>query len=651
MSSNELMLQVEVVDGGEVVDTHEFTDQKIKVGQLASSQLYLDDPKVSRIHAVFEDQGDGTYQVIDLGSASGTYINGEKTTKGVVGDGDEVRFGDTTVQLTVVDLAARRRAEKEAAAARTAETEEVPEGHIQLEDGTVVEPFTLEGYYDDAGNYIPGYYDETGQYHYGYGYYDEGGTWQVAHGFYDPEGEWVPTSPPEGEKPSDTELYTEQFFSDRGGRSLEIAHLWSDAVVDVQNYARPRTVLIGTSDDNDYVLQDKVFKHPRFPLVMFDGEDGYRLVFTTQMKGTVQRQGEQYSLQEMSSRGLARPSDQIDGAYTFALTRDTSVRVDFGRNTFLIHFADIPEAVVGASFGLEGAPFFYQSVSLGLHVAFMMLVFMFPDNYGAMELYGHDVDDRFAEMELEPEEEEEEEEELDEDLLEDAEEPEEAEAPDEDEVEDEDLELEGDEEVDDEMQAAREEEIARDHGALAAFEGQQQDAIADGAANILADMDADHSGDGIAGMGPTGGATLGGAEGDGHGHVGVGTEGGPGGAEAPDADLDDRDTLEPEVVPQEPETEGALDREIIQRVVRQNRREIQHCYEQELNRNPDLSGQITMQWVISPGGDVVNASVEDTTMNSHEVEQCMAGRIQRWSFPEPEGGGIVRVNYPFNFTS
>jgi hypothetical protein len=29
----------------------------------------------------------------------------------------------------------------------------------------------------------------------------------------------------------------------------------------------------------------------------------------------------------------------------------------------------------------------------------------------------------------------------------------------------------------------------------------------------------------------------------------------------------------------------------------------------------------------------------------------MQGKIRRWVFPSPKGGGIVEVNYPFNFSS
>lgn len=641
---NDVLLQIEVLEGAEAGEVFEFDDPKVKVGKLASSQLNLDDAKVSRIHAVFERKPGGVIQLIDLGSASGTYLNGQKVSKQQVSDGDEVRFGDTTVRVSLVDPA-------QAAASRAAaEAQAVPEGHIQLEDGTVVEPFTMEGYYDDDGNYIPGYYDEEGTYHYGYGYYDDEGTWQVAEGYYDPDGEWIPTGDNGRSGPSDTELYTENFFHGQTGQILEVAHLWSDQVLDVQSLKKPRSIVIGADEENDYVLENSVINHQRFPLIVHQEGGGYSLNFLPSMKGMIKRGGEQMSLEDAISSGMANTSVHVQGGYQINLSRDTSVRLDVENNTFLVHFAPLP-ALAGGAFGLERAPFMYQGISLAAHIAFMILVFTLPATYGQLNLHDHDAQDRFAELAAPPEEEEEE---PDEDWLDDdeAEDASEAEAADEDEVEDvEEIEVEGDEMDEEEMQVARDREIARGAGALAAFEGEPQEALGGAAETALADLDADHSASGVGGLGLAG-AGRGGAEGgEGLGRANVGAGSGTGAGGAPDADLGDRDTLNPEVIPEEPETTGALDREIIQRVVRQNRRQIQHCYEQRLQRNPDLAGRITMQWTISPTGDVVSASVQNSTVNDTEVEQCMRRRIMQWVFPEPDGGGVVRVNYPWNFSA
>ncbi len=656
------ILRVQVVKGGGVTDTQVFDEPKVKVGTLPTTQLCLDDPSVTSIHAVIEDQGDGTYMVIDLGSARGTYINGSKVTKGTAGDGDELKFGDVLVRLDVTDRATLEveRQAAEAAAAAAA----IPEGHIVLEDGSTVEPFTMEGYYDDDGNYIPGYYDEDGTYHYGYGFHDENGEWKVAHGFYDPDGEWVPTVGPDGEeRPSDKEVYTENFFQGDSGDVLEVAFLWTDYVLDVQAHQKPKTITIGGGEGNDYVLEDAVVPVPSFPLISYDEGMGYRLNFLPQMTGMIQRSGEQYTLSEAAALG-GSSAGMVPGAQSVPLTAGMSARLEFGPNTFLIRFTT-PPVLAGAMFGVEKAPLFYQAVSLGLHVAFMLLVFTLPDGFGRLELHDFRADDRFVELLTPPEQEEEEE--LDwMDAPEEtaAHQGDEGEAGDEDEIEEDmQMAIEGDADPDDvELQRQYDEEVAMDAGALAVF-SEMGSPFSDASQTIGADammamgnLEGAEQGAarGLGGLGLAGTGRGGGGvseSGFGRAQVGGGGLGGPGGRGGQGVDIGEREVREPQLNLAPPEVEGYLDREIIQRIVRQHRREMIHCYETELQRNPNLAGRVVMTWVISGNGSVVSASVSETTLNNATVESCMAQRIRRWVFPEPTGGGIVRVNYPFNFSS
>ncbi|MBX5480316.1 MAG: AgmX/PglI C-terminal domain-containing protein [Myxococcaceae bacterium] len=41
--------------------------------------------------------------------------------------------------------------------------------------------------------------------------------------------------------------------------------------------------------------------------------------------------------------------------------------------------------------------------------------------------------------------------------------------------------------------------------------------------------------------------------------------------------------------------------------------------------------------------------IAETSLQDAEVEQCILSRINRWRFPEPRGGGVVAVNYPWIF--
>lgn len=105
------------------------------------------------------------------------------------------------------------------------------------------------------------------------------------------------------------------------------------------------------------------------------------------------------------------------------------------------------------------------------------------------------------------------------------------------------------------------------------------------------------------------------------------------------------------VLPEAPSVQGALDKSLVQRVVRQHLRELQHCYELRLRHDPTLSGRVVFMWVIANSGEVVSAKVEETTIDDSEFDQCLVQRIRQWRFPSPKGGGIVRVSYPFTVGS
>ncbi len=95
------------------------------------------------------------------------------------------------------------------------------------------------------------------------------------------------------------------------------------------------------------------------------------------------------------------------------------------------------------------------------------------------------------------------------------------------------------------------------------------------------------------------------------------------------------------------EVQGSLSSEIVRRVVRQHLNEIRFCYEMALNSNPDLAGRVSVRFVISPMGGVAQSNVAASTLGNEQVESCMVRAVRRWTFPSPEGGGIVVVTYPF----
>ena len=66
--------------------------RRLTAGRHPDSDLFLDDVTVSRRHAevVYTDRG---YEVIDVGSLNGTYVNRQRIERAPLNDGDEVQIG------------------------------------------------------------------------------------------------------------------------------------------------------------------------------------------------------------------------------------------------------------------------------------------------------------------------------------------------------------------------------------------------------------------------------------------------------------------------------------------------------------------------------------------------------------------------------
>ena len=92
---------------------------------------------------------------------------------------------------------------------------------------------------------------------------------------------------------------------------------------------------------------------------------------------------------------------------------------------------------------------------------------------------------------------------------------------------------------------------------------------------------------------------------------------------------------------------GAIDKDIIRRVVRSHLNELRHCYYQSLVRRPRLRGRVAVQFTINGAGRVPAAVVAESSLADPIVGQCMAKAVKRWAFPKPDGGGNVLVTYPF----
>ena len=72
----------------------------VRIGRAPDNDLVLDDLIVSRYHAELRGTPDGGYEITDLGSHNGTYVNGRRVSAQPVTDRDTVGIGHSTFRLT-----------------------------------------------------------------------------------------------------------------------------------------------------------------------------------------------------------------------------------------------------------------------------------------------------------------------------------------------------------------------------------------------------------------------------------------------------------------------------------------------------------------------------------------------------------------------
>lgn len=102
----------------------------------------------------------------------------------------------------------------------------------------------------------------------------------------------------------------------------------------------------------------------------------------------------------------------------------------------------------------------------------------------------------------------------------------------------------------------------------------------------------------------------------------------------------------------EAEFVGSIDREAVRRAVRSAISAFKACYEREYKMDTKLQGKVVLSWEIHEQGVAKNARIvrDKTTMNNTSVENCLKARMLTIRFPEPPAGTIAEVaGYPFVF--
>jgi len=645
-NANKLVLTFEIYEGGEFLQREEMSAESITIGRGAAAMLRVDNDALAELHAVLNVGEDGSVQLLDLGGEGGTTVNGESVNNTAIRTGDRIEVGPIRIEVTIVDEAAF--ADEEATQLATSPME-------GDEDAATATSDTLES--DQAGAAEERLEQELSEDV--MAFIMRSGTGSSGAG-----------------------------ENTKAGKVLEVAQIWGDVVMDVKHYpknGKPVTAGTSTGARWRFVGLPIAWVPSKFPAFLFgptlsetteewknefyvpDGDlpsNDYKLFewaggnyvcnISDQWSGFVDIGEDRHSLQELIESGKARPAGA--GQYQVDVDENTRLVADLGNSIIFSQMVYPGKKVISRLTDNLDYPFL--GVMAFMSFLFAMLAVVILTSPPPPENEVMEVPDRFVELLLEQPEPEQPKKDNKPEANPDAGEGAKA-KKEEGKVGKKDAKMKTAKGNKVEMKKQQlDREVAENAGVLGALrEGSELDGVF-GSSNLNADLAGGIGGligakgtqMGSGGLGSRGSGLGGGGTADGIG--GLGTKGrgsGKSGYGSGGGNFGAKGEGGIGKIGGDPIILGALDKSLIDAVIKRHMNQIRYCYQRELTKNPNLGGKIVVKFVIAKDGSVSKASTKSSTMGNKAVEGCINSRFQRFKFPEPKGGGIVIVSYPFIF--
>jgi hypothetical protein len=655
---------LKVYRGEALIRSERFTRDIIKIGRLASAHLCLEDDRISRIHSVIEVAPGGHISIIDMGSAGGTFVNGKRVSKEPLRQGDEIELGGLRIVLDAGDSPGEPGSPVNRAV----------EGHASVASDA---PGAVNG----AGSRAPVLHRANGK----AGANGHAPAPVRARGATSaatataavplPAPEPAPAEARHANRPalavarSIDEEPVEQGAPELG---VELRVVWGGTLLDARTFVAPKSpVLMGEGPRCHFRLSGPALPADAFPILEYEGEE-YRFIFVSSMEGGVEGDGASRTFAELVQARVAAPHDAAEGAFSVAVPRSGLVRAEIGSGLRVeARFKRPPRpAVVPWWEKLD-----YRYLNLLLVLLFIQGGFIV-----AAKTTTRDVDlvqddlakgqQRMAKFVMKA--------------------PEARPKPDRYlEKLKADLKKERPGEMAerhrrDEGQMGRKDsprtngrsapraidpnakELVKNSGLLAAIgKGKGmgglstvfgQGGLGGDLKGAIGNMFGPAVGDsyGVGGLGLKGTGAGGGGAGDTIGIGAVGTKGrggGLGGYGTGVGGLGSKRDRDIAIATGETRVLGAIDPELVRKVIRDHADQVRYCYEQQLTLNPKLAGKVALKWQINADGSASATMIDPgnpiESDGLRHVADCIMSRIRTWEFPKPKGGGMAIVTYPW----
>lgn len=641
---------------GELKSAKQFSEAQIVIGRNSDATLLLDHSSVSPIHTVIEERDSG-YYVADMGSAIGTLKNGKKIFDEPMNPGDDLQIGDYKIEFLFGDV----------------KPTQPPKGFTSpmaekliLPDAPVEEPpqasaKSASKSHANAPKTIKSTSSDT--------------TRSNA-----PSSNTTSVKPVVTKTTGESSKKLSQILKVSKGSTLEVVVAWNERVISTHHFNKKGNVHIGSEENSEIVLP--LLGIPKIKHLLMTLDTGVKIFITPEMTGDYFKESEEQSLADLKRKNRLKPT--ADG-FEFDLAQGEMIRLGLHGDLVSIYIRFIPDSaspIIGPLLDLTASE--STAVMMSFVIATLLGLYMLiysPKPIEADVVVEEPI--RKATIVFAPPKPK---------IIEvtDA-------TPKEKKIVKVNMNSERTTTKNDPgkaaglrpsdqnkktdivsssikqggtiktgKEAANAKSETRDVsklGLLSTFGGKgtqsQLSKAYSGSGELLGDAAKATGSSGFnddraaetlggrlknVGAGGKGTATYGianlGTQGKGTGTFGTG-----------DGGLGKRGKVDINIGESEAEFSGSIDREAIRRVIRENLKQFEYCYNQALRKNSEAYGKVQIKWHIEEHGRATHAEVKSNTIGDKGMGQCLARVISGLTFPEPPPDQIAEVVYPFVFRS
>ncbi len=354
---------------GQLVKNQQFLLDQISIGSGEGPSLVLSDSSIASWHVLIEKTKDG-YKLSDLGSPTGTFLNSKPVLESSIQHGDQIKIGDFTIHFHIGVPFAKQEPSQESQESQESVIHPLKPVPLPSQEGSEEDPPTYPKPLEKM-EVLPSSVQELRpkekeipdppiDLH------------EQMQSFVRESSSKDATSLPKKTKtyaPSSRWKNLDSHLSFSGGSVVEVIVAWKERILSVHHFQKSGSVKFGSDPQADISLPNLLGEHSYH---LLDIKEQVVVYASQEVKAHLIQEGKSYSHEELVKQNIMSEESERQ---TFVLGQYQILRLDFGSSIrlYIRYVNESKKAILAAIFDFS----FSEMIGIALSFVFMSLLMLY----------------------------------------------------------------------------------------------------------------------------------------------------------------------------------------------------------------------------------------------------------------------------------